>query len=151
MKFQLKKREINLKHYFLLYLMCYITHQWFIWTTRNFFIAPKRSQKIIIIFFHFCHGGETHFLVLAHTLIYVRVQMKTSQSCPKVILRSDTSFLGMKHRVWEEKLMYTIQLKRLEEKGLAKQRYQEQKEQLALSKDGQVWPKRYQTYVLRLV
>ena len=34
--------------------------------------------------------------------------MKTSQSCPKVILRSDASFLGMKHRVWQEKLMYTV-------------------------------------------
>ena len=60
---------------------------------------------------------------------YVRVQMKTSQSCPKVILRADPSFLGMKHRLWEAKLLYVIQLKRLEEKSLAKQIYQEQRQQ----------------------
>ena len=75
MKFYFKKRKINLKPYFLLHLLCYTAHQWFIWTTRNlsfriyFYIAPRRSQKIGITFFHFRHGGETHFLVLTQTLI----------------------------------------------------------------------------------
>ena len=49
---------------------------------------------------------------------YVRVKLKTSLSCPKVILRADTVFVGMKHRLWEGKMMY-VQLKRLEEKSLA--------------------------------
>ena len=51
-----------MKPYFLLHLMCYIAHQWFIWTTRNlslriyFYIAPRRSQKIRIIVFTFVTG-----------------------------------------------------------------------------------------------
>ena len=56
--FFLKKiPKFILKHYFLLHLICYIAHRWFIWTTLNlffriyFFIAPRRSQKITIIFF----------------------------------------------------------------------------------------------------
>ena len=60
---------------------------------------------------------------------YVRVQMKTPQSCAKVLLRAETSFLGMKHRLWKEKLLYVIQLKRLSETSLAKEIYEEQKEQ----------------------
>ena len=42
--------------------MCYIAHQWFIWTTQNlclsiyFYIAPRRSKKISIIFFTFVTG-----------------------------------------------------------------------------------------------
>ena len=60
---------------------------------------------------------------------YVRVQMKTPQTCPKVILRADPSFLGMKHRVWKEKLLYVIHLKRLGEQSLAKEIYKEQREQ----------------------
>ena len=50
---------------------------------------------------------------------YVRVQMKTPQSCAKVMLRAETYFLGMKHRLWKEKLS---------EMSLAKQIYKEQKE-----------------------
>ena len=58
--------------------MCYIAHQWFIWTTRNlsfriyFYIAPRRSQKITIIFFTFVTGLELTSLVLAQTLIYIK-------------------------------------------------------------------------------
>ena len=58
---------------------------------------------------------------------YVRVQMKTPRTCPKVMLRAENSMLGMKHRLWKEKLMYLMQLKRLEERSLALEIYQEQK------------------------
>ena len=57
-----KRGKLILKHCFLLHLMCYIAHQWFIQTTRNlclrifFYIAPRRSQKISIIFFTFVTG-----------------------------------------------------------------------------------------------
>ena len=46
----------NLKHYFLLHLICDIPHQWFIWTARNlcfriYFIlnqeGPKKSQWFV--------------------------------------------------------------------------------------------------------
>ena len=53
-----------LKPFFHLHLMCYIAHQWFIWTTRNLYF-----RVYVYIAPYFCHGGETHFLVLAQTLI----------------------------------------------------------------------------------
>ena len=62
MKFHKKKRKFFVKHYFLLHLICFIAHQWFIWTTRHlcfriyFYIAPRRSQKITMIFFTFVTG-----------------------------------------------------------------------------------------------
>ena len=34
------------------------------------FCCTKEFPENHIHFYHFCHGGETHFLVLAHTLIY---------------------------------------------------------------------------------
>ena len=64
MKFHLKRGKLFLKPYFLLCLMCYIAHQQFIWTTRNlyfriyFYIAPKRFQKITIIFSTFVTGVQ---------------------------------------------------------------------------------------------
>ena len=60
--FTLKRGKFILKSYFVLYLMCYIAHQWFIWTTRNlsfriyFYIATRRSEKTTIIFFTFVTG-----------------------------------------------------------------------------------------------
>ena len=76
MKFHFKRGNMIFKHNFWLHLMCYVPHKWFLWTTHNlsfriyFYIAPRRSQKTTIIFFHFRLGCETHFLVLAQTLIY---------------------------------------------------------------------------------
>ena len=61
-----KKEENWLKHFFLLYLICYIAQNYFIWTTRNlclriyFYIAPIRSQKILMVFFSLLSlGGNT--------------------------------------------------------------------------------------------
>ena len=45
-----KRGNLILKHYFLHHLICYIAHQWFIWTTHNlcfriyFYMAPRRSK-----------------------------------------------------------------------------------------------------------
>ena len=49
----------------------------------------------------------------------LKISRSESLSCPKVILRADTALLGMKHRLWEAKLMYVIQLKRVEERNKA--------------------------------
>ena len=38
------------------------------------FCCTKKVPKNHNIFFHFCHGGGTHFLVLAQTLIYESAQ-----------------------------------------------------------------------------
>ena len=63
--FTKKRRKFIFKHYFLLHSICYIAHQWFIWTTRNlcfrmyFYNAPRRSQKITMLFFTFVTGWNT--------------------------------------------------------------------------------------------
>ena len=44
---------------------------------------------------------------------YVRVKMKTPPTCSKVMLRAENSTIGMKHRIWKEKLIYLMHLKRL--------------------------------------
>ena len=62
MKLRFKKGKLIFEPYFLLHLMCYIAPQWFVWTTRNlsfriyYYIAPRRSKKITIIFFNFVTG-----------------------------------------------------------------------------------------------
>ena len=56
----------------------------------------------------------------------INIKVK-SRWCPKVMLKAENSMLGMKHRLWKEKLMYMMQLKRLDEKSLALEIYQEQK------------------------
>ena len=38
------------------------------------FYCTKKVPKIHNQFFHFCHGGGTHFLVLAQTLIYCNLK-----------------------------------------------------------------------------
>ena len=59
--------------------------------------------------------------------LHIRVQNKTSQKCPKVLLRAETSMLGMKHRVWKEKIMFIIQLRKLREESLAREILGEQR------------------------
>ena len=41
-----------------------------LWST---FVLPQEGPKNHNDFFHFCHGGGTHFLVLAQILIYANV------------------------------------------------------------------------------
>ena len=65
MKFQFKKGKLVLKHYFLLQLMCYLANEWFLWTNWSlsfmifFYIPPRRSKKITIIFFTFVTSWNT--------------------------------------------------------------------------------------------
>ena len=60
--FTLKSRKFILKLNFFLYLMCYIAHQWFIWTTRNlpfriyYLYCTKKVPENHNIFFTFVTG-----------------------------------------------------------------------------------------------
>ena len=54
--------------------------------------------------------------------MYIRLLMGgLPQSCPKVALRSETGLLAMKLRVWKEKVMFVLHLRKLEVTSLAKQ------------------------------
>ena len=57
---------------------------------------------------------------------FIRVQMRTASSCPKVMLRAETSMMGMKQRIWQEKVLFVQRLRRLNEGSLAKEMYEEQ-------------------------
>ena len=59
--------------------------------------------------------------------MYIRVQMRTGQGCSKVMLRADTSMLGMKQRLLTEKMLFIQRLRRMEDSSLAKEVYDEQK------------------------
>ena len=52
-----------------------------------------------------------------------RVILTVPESCPKVALRSETGQLGMKWRIWQEKIFLLQRIMRLEEKTLAKKVY----------------------------
>ena len=41
--------------------------------------------------------------------MFIQVQMRTAQSYTKVILRTEVAMLGMKHRLWTEKVCATAQ------------------------------------------
>ena len=64
-----KEQNYYLKPYFLLHLMCYIAHTELIFQNLLLYCI-KKVTKNHDQFFRFRHGGETHFLVLAQTLIY---------------------------------------------------------------------------------
>ena len=56
-----------------------------------------------------------------------RVMVTVPESCPKIALRSETSMLGMKWRVWREKIMLLVRIKMHDESVLARQVYEESK------------------------
>ena len=58
---------------------------------------------------------------------YWRVILKVPESCPKVALRSETNMLGMKWRVWEEKVFLLMRIRNHEEDTLCRQIYEEGK------------------------
>ena len=47
------------------------------------------------------------------------------ESCPKIALRSETGMLGMKWRIWTEKIMLLIRIKSQNMKTLSRQVYEE--------------------------
>ena len=56
-----------------------------------------------------------------------RIILKVPESCPKVALRSETKMLGMKWRVWQEKVLLLIRIRNHDDETLCKQIYEEGK------------------------
>jgi hypothetical protein len=56
-----------------------------------------------------------------------RIILKVPESCPKVSLRSETKMLGMKWRVWQEKLFLLMRIRNHDEDTLCRQIYEEGK------------------------
>ena len=59
--------------------------------------------------------------------MFWRVMLEVPESCPKVALRAETRMIGMKHRIWEQKLLLTKQIKNLDPSYLSKRIYEEQR------------------------
>ena len=83
MKFHLKKRENNFETFFsppfhILHSspMVYMNHTELIFQNLLLY-CTKKVQDNQNHFFHFVHGGETHFVVLAQTLIKIKVWTST--------------------------------------------------------------------------
>ena len=56
-----------------------------------------------------------------------RVMFTVPESCPKVALRCETRMLGMKWRIWLEKILLLMRIKKHEEGTLCRQVYEEGK------------------------
>ena len=54
-----------------------------------------------------------------------RVILKVPESCPKVALRSETGMLGMKWRIWQEKIFVLLRIRNHSEDTLCRQIYEE--------------------------
>ena len=54
-----------------------------------------------------------------------RVMLKVPESCPKVALRCETRMLGMKWRIWQEKILLLLRIKNHDMDSLCRQVYEE--------------------------
>ena len=54
-----------------------------------------------------------------------RVMLKVPESCPKLALRCETGMMGMKWRIWQEKIFLLLRIKKQPEGVLARQVYEE--------------------------
>ena len=58
---------------------------------------------------------------------YWRVMLSVPESCPKLALRCETGMLGMKWRIWQEKLLLLLRIKQQDMNTLSRQVYEEGK------------------------
>ena len=56
-----------------------------------------------------------------------RVMMQVPESCPKVALRCETQMIGMKWRIWQEKILLILRIKNHEKGTLCRDVYEEAK------------------------
>ena len=54
-----------------------------------------------------------------------RVMSMVPESCPKVALRCETKMIGMKWRIWQEKILLLLRIKKHNEEALCRQVYEE--------------------------
>ena len=56
-----------------------------------------------------------------------RVMLCVPESCLKVALKCETRMMGMKWRIWQEKILFILRIKKHEEGTLCKEVYEEGK------------------------
>ena len=66
----------------------------------------------------FCDGIQNFFW---------RIMMQVPESCPKVALRCETKMIGMKWRIWQEKILLILRIKNHEKGTLCRDVYEEAK------------------------
>ena len=68
-----------------------------------------------------------------------RVILRVPESCPRIALRAETRMIGMKHRVWQEKLLLLRRIKNKNRQSLSRKIFEEQRANNwpGLSKEGQ--------------
>ena len=54
-----------------------------------------------------------------------RVMLAVPESCPKVALSSETKIFGMKSRIWQEKILLLLRIKKHDKQTLCRQVYEE--------------------------
>ena len=78
-----------------------------------------------------------------------RVMLTVPESCPKIALRCETGMMGMKWRIWTEKLSLLMRIKQQDPKSLSRQVLEESWAKLAWISNGGVsnlqgdWASRY--------
>ena len=70
------------------------------------------SKKVVEI----CDGIQNYFW---------RVMLTVPESCPKIALRCETGMMGMKWRIWKEKIMLVVRIKDQDSSVLSRQVYEE--------------------------
>ena len=56
-----------------------------------------------------------------------RVMLRVPESCPRIALRAETRMIGMKHRVWQEKLLLLRRIKNKNRQSLSRKIFEEQR------------------------
>ena len=59
--------------------------------------------------------------------LFWRVMLRVPESCPRIALRAETRMIGMKHRVWQEKLLLVKRIKAQSKESLSRKVFEEQK------------------------
>ena len=77
-------------------------------------IGMKNNSKAIEL----CDSAQNFFW---------RVMLTVPESCPKVALRCETNMLGMKWRIWLEKILLLVRIRNQESTSLSRQIYEESK------------------------
>ena len=77
-------------------------------------IGLKNNSKVI----EMCDSTQNFFW---------RVMLTVPESCPKVALRCETNMLGMKWRIWLEKILLLVRIRNQDSTSLSRQIYEESK------------------------
>ena len=60
--------------------------------------------------------------------LFWRIMLEVPESCPRIALRAETRMIGMKHRVWQQKLLLLKRIKGMSTTTLSRKVLEQQKE-----------------------